>query len=107
MKNHNTKNDCTKRHHTDFILPVLMSLGCETRDENVSKRISEIENDVCEILDISADEIYDFHDATPKITIMRSKLDLAIYEMYKEKLIQAEGVDAYSITEKGKQALFA
>jgi len=77
-----------------------------SRNKKVRK-INEIEADVCEILDISADEIYDFHDATPKITIMRSKFDLAIYEMCKDKLIQAEGVDAYSITEKGKQLLFA
>ena len=107
MINANAKQEYRKRPYTDFITPVLMYLGLpESRNKKVRK-INEIEADVCEILDISDDEIYDYCDATPKITIMRSKFDLAIYEMCKENLIESVGCDIYKITDQGNAMLFS
>ena len=74
MKNNNAKQEYMKRHYTEFINPVLMSLyPYETSDRDVIKNINEIESDACEILDISNEERRAYYNDS-EIRILRSKL---------------------------------
>ena len=83
-----------------------MSLGLPENKRKIIKTIKEIEDDVSEILAISDEERYSYFNVIPETRIFRSKLEFALYQMRKEKLIKPEGIKTYSITKKGNQLLF-
>ena len=102
MQNNSTK-ECIQRDYDEFINPILMSLGMPT---SKPKKVKKIENDVQKILELTDQEMFSFFNATPDITIVRSKVDYALYEMLKNELIKLKG-ETYSITKKGRQFLMA
>jgi restriction endonuclease Mrr len=96
------KNNYRTRNCEEFVMPVLMSLGfCDKK----SKKVKEIENEVCEILEITDEERLAYFDATPEIRILHSKLDWALYRMWKNGLIERKGIGTYSIMNEGEKML--
>jgi restriction endonuclease Mrr len=98
------KENYKARNCEEFVMPVLMSLGLYDKK---SKKIKEIENEVCEILEITDEERYTYFDATPEIRILRSKLDWALYKMWKNGLIERKGIGTYNIAKGGEKMLLS
>jgi len=100
----NSKKECMQSDYDAFIMPILMSLGLPEDKRKIIKTIENIEQDIQEILELTDQEMYSFFDATPQITMMRSKVDYALYEMLKNELVKLKD-ETYSITKKGRQFL--
>ena len=102
MIQNNSTKEFIQCDYDEFIKPILMSLGMPT---SKPKKAEKIEKDVQKILKLTYAEMHTFFDATPEITIMRSKVEYALYEMVKKELIKLKD-ETYSITKKGRQLLF-
>jgi len=105
MINANAKQEYTERNHTDFIIPVLMSLDDELDSNRQIRNINEIEIDVCELLNISYEERSAFYDFLPNTRVLRSKLGWLLYRMCKDNFIKAVRLEKYKITDEGKKVL--
>ncbi|MDR1391075.1 MAG: winged helix-turn-helix domain-containing protein [Holosporales bacterium] len=96
------KENYRARNCEEFVMPVLMSLGFYDKK---SKKAKEIENEVCEILEITDEERLAYFDATPEIRILRSKLDWTLYKMWKNGLIERKSIGVYCIMNQGEKML--